>query len=70
MPEIGFLKASAHRPDARTVFDGNTGEWFTRAELTRRVTNFAGRLRFPRKALGFLLRAQRFRVVDCLPGCH
>ena len=54
MPETGFLKASGHSPDARAVFDANTGEWFTRAELTRRVTDFAGRLRFPRKAFGFL----------------
>src|ERR1022692_2834614 len=54
MPEAGFLKVSGHDPDARALFDANTGEWFTRAELTRRVTDFAGRLRFPRKALGFL----------------
>jgi acyl-CoA synthetase (AMP-forming)/AMP-acid ligase II len=54
MTETGFLKGSGHNPDARTVFDGNTGEWFTRAQLTRRVAEFAGRLQFPRKALGFL----------------
>ena len=54
MPEAGFLKASGHSADSRAVFDGNTGEWFTRAHLTSRVADFAGRLQFPRKALGFL----------------
>lgn len=54
MPEAGFLKASGHDPDARAVFDGNTGAWFTRAQLTGRVAAFAGRLQFPRKALVFL----------------
>jgi acyl-CoA synthetase (AMP-forming)/AMP-acid ligase II len=54
MPEASFLKASGHSADSRAVFDGNTGEWFTRAHLTSRVADFAGRLQFPRKALGFL----------------
>jgi acyl-CoA synthetase (AMP-forming)/AMP-acid ligase II len=54
MPEAGFLKASGHSAGSRAVFDGNTGEWFTRAHLTSRVADFAGRLQFPRKALGFL----------------
>jgi acyl-CoA synthetase (AMP-forming)/AMP-acid ligase II len=54
MPEAGFLRPSGYSPDAPAVFDGNTGEWFTRAQLTSRVAKFARRLRFPRKALGFL----------------
>jgi acyl-CoA synthetase (AMP-forming)/AMP-acid ligase II len=54
MIETGFLKTPGHCPDARAVFDGNTGEWFTRAQLACRVSEFAGRLQFPRKALGFL----------------
>jgi acyl-CoA synthetase (AMP-forming)/AMP-acid ligase II len=54
MTEAGFLKASGHPPDARAVFDGNTGEWFTYAQLTSAVAHFAGELQFPRKALGFL----------------
>jgi acyl-CoA synthetase (AMP-forming)/AMP-acid ligase II len=54
MPDRGLLKDSEHDPGAPAVFDGNTGQWFTRAELTRRVTEFAARLQFLRKALGFL----------------
>lgn len=54
MPEAGFLAASDCSPDARTVYDGNTGEWFTRAQLAGCVADFARQLRFPRKALGFL----------------
>jgi acyl-CoA synthetase (AMP-forming)/AMP-acid ligase II len=54
MPEAGFLRASGQNPDARAVFDANSGEWFTRAQLASRIADFAGRLQFPRKALGFL----------------
>lgn len=53
MPEAGFLKALGHNPGTRTVFDGSTGEWFSRAQLIDRVADFADRLQFPRKALGF-----------------
>ena len=54
MPDRGFLQGADPNPGARTVFDGNTGQWLTRTELTRRVTDFAARLEFPRKALGFV----------------
>ncbi len=54
MTDVGFINHSAHSPDSPAVFDGNTGEWFTRAHLSSRVSDFAARLRFPRKALGFL----------------
>jgi acyl-CoA synthetase (AMP-forming)/AMP-acid ligase II len=54
MADAGFLRDSHYSPDTPAVFDGNTGEWLTRAELTRRVTDFAACLQFPRKALGFL----------------
>ena len=54
MIEAGFLKFAGQCPDSRAFFDGNAGEWFTRGQLTCRVTDFAGRLQFPRKALGFL----------------
>ena len=51
-PEPGFLKCGAD-PKAKAFFDADTGEWFTRAQLSSRVTAFADRLRFPAKALGF-----------------
>ncbi len=54
MIEAGFLKESGHFPNTRIVFDGNTGEWFTRAQLTDRVADFASRLKFSYKGLGFL----------------
>lgn len=54
MPEAGFIKASGISGDSPAVFDGNTGEWYTRARLGASVSEFAGRLQFPRKALGFL----------------
>jgi len=53
MPEFGFFKPSAHDPDSKAFLDANTGEWLTRAQLSRHVTAFAERLRFPRKAFGF-----------------
>lgn len=54
MPEAGFIKASGFSGDSRAVFDGNTGEWYTRERLGASVYDFADRLQFPRKALGFL----------------
>jgi len=51
-PEPGFLRWVAD-PKAKAFFDADTGEWFTRAQLSCRVTAFADRLRFPAKALGF-----------------
>jgi acyl-CoA synthetase (AMP-forming)/AMP-acid ligase II len=54
MPDHGFLQGSDPTSDAPAVFNGNTGQWLTRAELTRCVTDFAARLEFPRKALGFV----------------
>jgi acyl-CoA synthetase (AMP-forming)/AMP-acid ligase II len=54
MPDAGFLRTSCHDPAAKTVFDGNAEEWFTRAQLTAHVADVADRLQFPRKALGFL----------------
>ncbi len=52
MHETGFLR-NACDSNARALYDANTGEWFTRAQLTGRVSEFAARLQFPRKALGF-----------------
>lgn len=60
MPDVGFLRTSSHDPAAKTVFDGNAGKWFTRAQLTACVTECAGRLEFPRKALGFLFALNDF----------
>jgi len=60
MPDAGFLKNSGCSPDAPAVFDGNNGEWITRGQLLCRVTEFAARLQFRRKALGFL-----FPFNDC-----
>ena len=54
MAEAGFIKASGFGGDSRAVFDGNTGEWYTRDRLAGSVADFADRLQFPRKALGFL----------------
>jgi len=54
MPDRGFLQSLDISPAAPAVFDGNTDLWLTRAELTRRVTDFAARIEFPRKALGFV----------------
>src|ERR1039458_2414889 len=54
MPDAGFLRTSCHDPAAKTVFDGNAEEWFTRAQLTAHVADVADRLQFPRKALGVL----------------
>jgi acyl-CoA synthetase (AMP-forming)/AMP-acid ligase II len=52
VPEPGFLH-SGGEPGAKAFLDADTGAWFTRAQLASRVTAFAGRLRFPAKALGF-----------------
>ena len=49
MVDRGFLQGADPDPGARTVFDGNTGQWLTRGELTGRVTDFAARLEFPAK---------------------
>jgi long-chain acyl-CoA synthetase len=53
MTDAGFLKFPAEQ-NVPAVFDGNTGQWLTRAQLACRVTDFAARLQFSRKALGFL----------------
>src|SRR5258705_379939 len=60
MPEFGFFKSAHQDPDSRAFLDANTGEWFTRAQLSRLVTAFADRLRFSQKALGF-----HFGFNDC-----
>jgi len=57
MPDAGFLKDAGHDPASPAVFDGNTGEWLTRGELTRRVKDAAARLAFPGKALVLLFAA-------------
>jgi len=54
MPDAGFLKNSGHGADSPAVFDGDTRQWLTHGQLTCRVSAFAQRLQFPRKALGFL----------------
>ncbi|HEX3748151.1 MAG TPA: AMP-binding protein [Bryobacteraceae bacterium] len=54
MPDAGFLKDSAYDPHSPALFDGNSSQWYTRAELTRCATEFAARLQFSRKSLGFL----------------
>ena len=51
-PERGFLKSGCD-PGSKAFLDADTGEWFTRAQLSSRVTAFADLLRFPAKALGF-----------------
>jgi acyl-CoA synthetase (AMP-forming)/AMP-acid ligase II len=53
MRDAGFL-ASSSSGDSPVVFDGNTGEWLTRAQLIGRVADFAEELQFSRKALGFI----------------
>ncbi len=56
MLEPGFPKSLLRfggDPAAKAFFDANTGEWFSRAQLSSRVAAFAGCLQFPAKALGF-----------------
>ena len=53
MPDDGFL-VNGFSPDAPAVFDGNTAQWLTRRQLSRAVSDFAERLRFPQKAFGFI----------------
>jgi acyl-CoA synthetase (AMP-forming)/AMP-acid ligase II len=42
------------RPTAPAFFDGNSGRWFSRAELQARIEVFADSLRFRQKAFGFV----------------
>ena len=53
MPEPGFLKASKHSANNRAFLDADTGQWFTRGQLSDHVNAFAAKLSFAKKALGF-----------------
>ena len=46
--------ASGHDPSSKAVWDADSQRWFTRAELTRSMATFSGKLPFTRKALGFV----------------
>lgn len=52
MSERSFL--SEHPSNSPAYFDGNSGQWFTRADLASRVSAFAEELTFRQKALGFI----------------
>ena len=52
MGERRFL--SEHPSNSPAYFDGNSGQWFTRADLASRVAACAEELTFPQKALGFI----------------
>src|SRR5580658_9640938 len=46
--------ASDHDPSSKAVWDADSNQWFTRAELTRSMASFSDKLPFARKALGFV----------------
>jgi long-chain acyl-CoA synthetase len=70
MPDAGFLEDIGHDAASPAVFDGNTGQWLTRAALTRRVTEFAARLAFPRKALVFLFASNDVESLVAYLAAH